>query len=261
MQQNQKFLRSSSTVPTSNLSSILPIPAWILKKCPSVLIPTITNTVDLSLSSGQFHPILKQSTVSPLLKKSTLDKDQPSLSNYRPVSLLYLSSPVSVSLHPFHWNSLAYIHDHHITGSQKISRLCFRDLSAAFDTNGHNILISRLSSWFGIHGSVINWFKYHRSSRSLRVKCENRFSPSHSCLCFGPLHWWWQSVSARVTWSQPQSRGESGRMSSIKPWSVWMDHRSSTSSNWLAPVIISSDIYDKFRDMSAVMSQRAWSRS
>ena len=82
MQQNQKFLRSSSTVPTSNLSSILPIPAWLLKTCPSVLITTITDTVDLSLSSGQFHPILKQSTLSPLLKKSTLDKDQPSLSNY-----------------------------------------------------------------------------------------------------------------------------------------------------------------------------------
>ena len=42
--------------------------------------------VNLSLTSGQFHPILKESVISPLLKKSTLDKDQ--LSNYRPISNL-----------------------------------------------------------------------------------------------------------------------------------------------------------------------------
>jgi len=42
-----------------------PIPTWLLKKCSSVLIPTITNIVNLSLSSGTFHPILKESTISP----------------------------------------------------------------------------------------------------------------------------------------------------------------------------------------------------
>jgi len=52
-----------------------PIPIWLLKECASVLIPTITNIVNLSLTSGQFHPILKESVISPLLKKPTLDKD------------------------------------------------------------------------------------------------------------------------------------------------------------------------------------------
>jgi len=57
-----------------------------------------------------------------------------------------------------------YIHDHLINaiGSQKLSCLCHLDLSAAFDTIDHNILITRLSSWFGIHGSVLNWFKSYR---------------------------------------------------------------------------------------------------
>ena len=55
--------------------------------------------------------------------------------------------------------TLLYIHDHLINaiGSQKLS--CLLDLSAAFDTIDHNILITRLSSWFGIQGSVLNWFE------------------------------------------------------------------------------------------------------
>ena len=57
-----------------------------------MLVPIITNIVNLSLTSGQFHPILKESVISPLLKKPTLDKEQ--LSNYRPISNLSLLSKI-----------------------------------------------------------------------------------------------------------------------------------------------------------------------
>ena len=55
--------------------------------------------------------------------------------------------------HHFTETALLYIHDHLINaiGSRKISCLCLLDLSAAFDTIDHNILLTRLSSWFGIH--------------------------------------------------------------------------------------------------------------
>jgi len=76
-----------------------------LPTCSSVLVPTITNIVSLSLTSGQFHPILKESVISPLLKKSTLDKDQ--LSNYRPVSNLCLICE-SRPLGPFNRCFLTY---------------------------------------------------------------------------------------------------------------------------------------------------------
>ena len=58
----------------------------------STLYPQSQNIVNLSLSSGHFHPLFKQSVVSPLLKKSTLDNEQ--LSNYRPVSNLSLISKI-----------------------------------------------------------------------------------------------------------------------------------------------------------------------
>jgi len=48
------------------------------------------RTTVSATSSGQFHPIFKESTISPLFKKCTLDKDQ--LSNYRPISNLCLIS-------------------------------------------------------------------------------------------------------------------------------------------------------------------------
>ena len=53
---------------------------------------SVTNIVNLSLISSQFHPTLKESVISPLLKKPTLDKEE--LSNYRPISNLSLISKI-----------------------------------------------------------------------------------------------------------------------------------------------------------------------
>ena len=68
-------LMSSSNNSTCDLD---PIPTSILKKC-SVLLPTITNIVNLSLATGLFPDKFKTCTVHPLIKKPSLDKE--SLSN------------------------------------------------------------------------------------------------------------------------------------------------------------------------------------
>ena len=70
--------------------------------------------------------------------------------------------------------------------STVLSYLCLLDLSAAFDTIDHDILITRLSSWFGIHGSALSWFKSYLSSRCFRVKCETDLSSWHTSSCGVP---------------------------------------------------------------------------
>jgi len=64
--------------------------------------------------------------------------------------------------------------------------LCLLDLSAAFDTTDHSILFTRLLSWFGIHGSVLNWFKSYLSSPSFRVRCNNTVSSFYTSSCGVP---------------------------------------------------------------------------
>jgi len=62
-----KILKILSTSPNKQ-TEFGPIPTWLLKECASVFVTTITNIVNFSLSSRQFHPILRESVISPLLK-------------------------------------------------------------------------------------------------------------------------------------------------------------------------------------------------
>jgi hypothetical protein len=70
-----------------------PILTALLKECASLLIPTITSVTNHSLATGLLPTHFKQSFVSPLLKKTSLDKE--SLSNYRPISNLSLISKLT----------------------------------------------------------------------------------------------------------------------------------------------------------------------
>ena len=148
--------------------------------------------VNMSLHQNCFPDLWKEAIVQPRLKKVELDA---SFANLRPVSnLAYISKltekAVFRQLHKhMASNNLyptlqsAYRNNHNTESSllkvfndillemnnQNVTLLVFLDLSAAFDTIDHNILIARLNSNLGIPEPALSWFKEYLSDRSQRV--------------------------------------------------------------------------------------------
>ena len=57
-----------------------------------------------------------------------------------------------------------------------VSVLALLDLSAAFDTIDHNILIKRLKITFGIDGTALEWIKSYLTARTQKVKIKTIIS-------------------------------------------------------------------------------------
>ena len=61
-----------------------PFPTRLLMSDLHAIIPIIQHIVNLCLTTGDFHISCKSSTVIPLIKKPSIDREM--LNNYRPIS-------------------------------------------------------------------------------------------------------------------------------------------------------------------------------
>ena len=159
---------------------------------PSILLYLLT-IFNLSLSSGNFPSPFKQAAVIPILKKIGAKLTDPA--NFRPISLLPFLSKILERLidkrirdHIKICNAdellqsgykkfcstetalLKVTNDlRRAADKGKVTILLMLDLSAAFDTLDHSILLNRLRTYLGISGSALSWFQSYLSSRSQTV--------------------------------------------------------------------------------------------
>ena len=188
--------------PSKSSSALDPLPADLLKVALPVLLPSITRLVNLSLSSGDFPASQKTAIIRPLLKKPNLNPE--CLPNYRPVSNLSFISKLlervvlqqlTAHLDDFQLisaNQSAYRRGHSTeTALLRVTNdllmavdsgcaavLVLLDLSAAFDTVDHTILLKRLQNRYGIEGVAADWIKSFISGRSQLVSLDGVASDS-----------------------------------------------------------------------------------
>jgi len=160
--------------------------------------------------SGLFPTEFKEAIVRPLLKKSGLDSTQKK--NYRPVpNLSFLSKLLeratqarlevfldSIDLMPtmqsayrrFHSTETAVmkVHDDLLLAADNgdVSALCLLDLTAAFDTVDHDLMVLKLERQFGLRGVVLDWFRSYLCGRTYRVIHGGKTSYTVHVICSVP---------------------------------------------------------------------------
>ena len=182
---------------TSKLSTDIDIiSATLLKSNIATLAPVLTRIVNLSIESSTMPAIMKHAVVTPLLKKSDFDPEI--LSNYRPISNLsfiskllekYVASQIRQYMdsndlfdvfqseyRPAHSceTALVRIQDDilHSLDNRNTMILVLLDLSAAFDTVDHRLLLDKLHE-IDIRENAHRWIQSYLSQRTQAVKVDN----------------------------------------------------------------------------------------
>ena len=162
--------------------SLDPLPASLLKLCTEEVLPSLEVLVNSSLRSGSVEG-LKEAVVRPLLKKAGLDPDN--FANFRPISnTSFVSKIIERIVHRrinthmdqngLHSNTqFGYKKNHgtdtllvHFIDSLMVAVdkglgvvVVLIDLSAAFDTVNHDVLLRILGQEIGLRGTALKWFR------------------------------------------------------------------------------------------------------
>ena len=177
-----------------------PIPTWLVKKCVGELISILSFIINKSLQSGCFPDNLKHACVKPSLKDA--NEDTENKKNYRPVSnlcflskLLEKSALVQINdhinsekLHSVYQSGYRPNHScetsvfkltfdiHESIKNKKMVAALFLDMSAAFDTVDHRVLLGRLAQGFGFEGNALAWLKSYLTNRTFSVVIDGEHS-------------------------------------------------------------------------------------
>ena len=187
--------------------SLDPTPTPLLLEIPDCLLPSVSPHWSILLSVLAYF---KSAVIFPLLKKPSLDPNE--LKNFRPISNLPFISKIIEKLvlvqisqnlsannllnqcqsayrpgHSTETALLKIINDLLLSlDDGTISLLASLDLSAAFDTIDHNILLHRLKHDFGLSGTVLDWFSSYLSGRIQSVSVHSHTSVPASVSCGVP---------------------------------------------------------------------------
>ena len=179
----------------------------IIKSCYKEMFCPLFYICKRSIKVGSFPDQMKIAKITPLFKSGEYDI----VSNYRPISVLPVFSKL---LERIMYNRV-YSHitkhlllyekqfgfqkqcstEHAILqltkeiyesfDQKKFTLGVFVDLSKAFDTVNHEILISKLS-YYGIKSTYINWFKSYLTNRKQYITCKDLNSKTQYITCGVP---------------------------------------------------------------------------
>jgi len=198
-----KLLRISP----SKHCSLDPAPTWLLKRIAVFIASLICSMCNASVQSGSLPVTQKQTIVYPRLKKQTLDADDPC--SFRPISnLSFISNLVervvtsrfvlhseNNQLFPASQSAYRQIHSTetavcivHTDLVRSIDRghvtvLLMLDLSAAFDTVEHEVLLEILTHRFSVGGVALEWFNSHLSDRTPTICFADSQSKPYNLVC------------------------------------------------------------------------------
>ncbi len=185
-----------------------------LRRFLTLIGPSILSILNNSLSSGVVPASFKHAVIQPLLKKNGLDPFN--MSNFRPISKLSFISKVleknvlgqlndllkrnnifdrfqsgfraGHSTAPRAEQSILRVSNDIFRGVESGSRvdLLLLDLTAAFDTVDHDILVACLKNHISFQGLALNWFSSYLEDRTFSVSLGDYSSSTAPLVCGAP---------------------------------------------------------------------------
>ena len=183
------------------------LPPTFLKDTARVIAKPVQYVINLSIQTGIVPDIWKSAKITPIFKSGAADLP----GNYRPISVLPILSKILERA--VHTQLIDYLERNTLLSNKqfgyrkqrsteiattifvdqvrkeidqgKFVGAVYIDLSKAFDTIGHSVLLEKLQG-YGLHGMELNWFRDYLFKRSQRVCINGEMSSVQFISCGVP---------------------------------------------------------------------------